>query len=359
MTSKSPARSAEDVDETALSYAEIKMLATGNPYIKEKMDLDIAVSKLKVLKQSHLNQKYELEDRIIKYYPQEIKRLEEQIAGYQADIRHLGEHTAKGKNMFSPMLVGGVTYTEKADAGKAIIEECRKMASPDAVEIGRYRGFRMELSFDRVNRMYSMSLKNKLHHTVLLGTDVYGNITRLDNALESFSEDLQNCAEQLNNTKKQLQNAKEEVARPFSKEDELLAKTNRLSELDIMLKLPETTEDDLEPEQNPTEPSPDEKPEITVEIVQPSPDGAGFTPLHREAMFGTADSIRELLEQGVYVDTRDNYGFTPLRYADQSGNTKTREVLLEYGADAALAGLDHSENPSQEISDNPSAGRRR
>ncbi|OJU18294.1 MAG: DNA methylase [Clostridiales bacterium 43-6] len=237
MTSKSPVRCAEDIDETSLSYAEIKMLATGNPHIKEKMDLDIAVSKLKVLKQSHLSQKYDLEDRILKYYPQEIKRLEERITGYKEDIVHLEKNTSKDKEVFSSMTIRDFSYMEKADAGKAIIEECCKMASPDAVVIGKYRGFKMELSFDTFNRVYCISLKNKLHHSVTLGTDIHGNITRLDNTLDSFPDKLQMCEEQLCNTRKQLDNAVEEAARPFPKEEELRSKSARLDELNIFLNM--------------------------------------------------------------------------------------------------------------------------
>ena len=184
MTSKSPVRSAEAIDETALSYAEIKALATGNPFIKEKMDLDIGVARLKLLKANHLSQRYALEDQIIKYFPQQIKSTEERIKGYKSDMAKLLEHTKPNEDKFSPMIVMGGTYTEKAEAGKAILEACKKMTNPEPKIIGEYRGFTMELSFDSFSREYKLSLKYELSHSVALGSDVHGNITRFDNALK-------------------------------------------------------------------------------------------------------------------------------------------------------------------------------
>lgn len=237
MTSKSPVRSAEDIDETALSYAEIKALCTGNPYIKEKMDLDIAVQRLKLLKASHLSQRYALEDQIIKEFPQKIASYEQRIEGYMADIDHLQAHTTPNEDGFSPMEVEGVIYTEKKAAGSAILAACHAMTSPDAIPLGTYRGFAMDLFFDSFGRQYKITLKNKLHHTVALGTDIFGNILRLDNLLEGMSEQLITCREQLENTRVQLANAKVEVERPFPQEEELRTKSARLDELNILLNM--------------------------------------------------------------------------------------------------------------------------
>jgi len=237
MTSKSPVRSAEDIDETALSYAEIKALATGNPYIKEKMDLDIDVARLKLLNANHLSQRYALEDQIIKSFPQQIKSAEERIKGYKADMAHVLEHTKPNADKFSPMVVLGVTYTEKSESGKAILEACKSMTNPNPITIGEYRGFSMELSFDSFSREYKILLKNVLSHSVTLGSDIYGNITRLDNVLDGFELKIQACEEMLSNTKTQLENAKIEVKRPFAQEKDLKTKSARLDELDILLNM--------------------------------------------------------------------------------------------------------------------------
>lgn len=237
MTSKSPVRSAEDIDETALSYAEIKALATGNPYIKEKMDLDIAVSKLKLLKANYLSQKYALEDSICKTFPQQIKVNEERIAGYKKDIAHLAENTKPIDNGFCPMKINGITYKEKAEAGKAILEACKAMTNPEPIPLGEYRGFSMSLSFDSFSREYRITLRNALTHTVSLGTDVHGNITRIDNVLESFEIKLKACEERLENIKNQLESAKIEVQKSFPHELELKEKSTRLDELNIMLNM--------------------------------------------------------------------------------------------------------------------------
>ena len=237
MTSKSPVRSAEDIDETALSYAEIKALATGNSHIKEKMDLDIDVARLKLLKANHLSQKYALEDQIIKIIPQQIKANEERIKGYKADILKLAEFTKPNEDGFSHMIIEGMTYTDKKDAGTAIIDACRKMTNPDPVLIGQYRGFSMEIYFDTFSKEYKITLKNELRHTTSLGTDIFGNIQRLDNTLEAFPAKLKTCEEMLENSKIQLANAKIEVEKPFPKDEELKAKTARLDELNILLNM--------------------------------------------------------------------------------------------------------------------------
>jgi N12 class adenine-specific DNA methylase/adenine-specific DNA methylase len=237
MTSKSPVRSAEDIDETALSYAEIKMLATGNPYIKEKMDLDIQVQKLRLLKSNYLSEKYALEDKIIKYYPKEITRRTETIDGLKADIDTVKQHPKSSDDTFIGMEIKGVSFAEKQDAGQAIIDACQQMNSPDPIPLGSYRGFQMELSFDTVERAYKVALKGKLRYTVTLGSDLYGNITRLDNALEGLEKRLDTAVAELENTKKQFETAKVEVTKPFAQEDELKSKTARLAELNILLNM--------------------------------------------------------------------------------------------------------------------------
>ncbi|MDR1539022.1 MAG: hypothetical protein LBU32_13705 [Clostridiales bacterium] len=209
MTSKTSVRMAEDVDETALSYAEIKALATGNPLIIEKCQLEMDVGRLKILHASHLNQKYSLEDKIRKEYPHEIKRLTERIAGYKADMETAAQHPSD-KDHFPPMKIGGIVYAEKADAGKAIIEACKAMTSPGPVPLGEYRGFQMALSFDTYGKEYRVTLKGAMTHDVKLGTDIHGNITRLDNALEGFEETIRRCENKLAETKTQMETAKGE-----------------------------------------------------------------------------------------------------------------------------------------------------
>ena len=235
MTSKSPVRSAEDIDETALSYAEIKMLATGNPYIKEKMDLDIQVQKLRLLKSNYLTQKYSLEDKIIKFYPQEITRLGDTIAGLQKDIARVNEHPKSDADSFIGMEVRGVLFSEKAEAGQAILDACKEMTNPEPIPLGSYRGFHTDLFFDTMSRQYGIKLKGELSYTVLLGTDIYGNITRMDNVLEGLQKRLENTEAKLENTKQQCETAKQDIAKPFAQEQELREKTERLNELNALL----------------------------------------------------------------------------------------------------------------------------
>jgi hypothetical protein len=237
MTSKSPARSAEDVDETALSYAEIKALCTGDPRIKEKMDLDIDVQRLKLLKSNHLSQRYTLEDQIIKYFPKSIAICKESIVGYKADITRRSENTCPNADGFSPMVVEDVTYTEKKKAGSAILAACKALTSSSTIHLGQYRGFEMELSFEAVFRQYKVNLTGSQQYAVVLGEDLFGNITRLDNALEGMEKELQSAETQLANYEAQLANAKVEVEKPFPQEDELKTKSARLDELNILLNL--------------------------------------------------------------------------------------------------------------------------
>lgn len=237
MTSKSPVRSAEDIDETALSYAEIKMLATGNPYIKEKMDLDIQVQKLKLLKSNFLSEKYSLEDKIIKYYPQRITSLENRINGLKEDVKTAKQHPKPTDDRFVGMEVKGVFYSEKADAGKAIIEACKEMTSPAPIPLGKYRGFETELSFDTTERSYCVTVKGETGKQVSLGDDVFGNITRIDNAVERFADDLEKAKDSLADTKNQFETAQKEVQKPFVQEEELKLKLARLDKLNILLNM--------------------------------------------------------------------------------------------------------------------------
>ena len=243
MTSKSPVRSADDVDEQALSYAEIKALASGNPLIKEKMDLDIEVSKLKLLKSNHLNQKYSLEDAISKTFPKQIAEAQARIAGYGADIAAIKENTHPNADGFSPLVLAGTTYADKKEAGAALLTMCQNMLSPEATQIGSYRGLTLELTFDSFSQEYRLTMVGQLRHTVTLGTDVFGNLQRMDNALEGLPIKEQACREQLSNLQTQLETAKVEVQKPFPREEELKAKTARLEELNALLNM-----DNKEPE---------------------------------------------------------------------------------------------------------------
>ena len=235
MTSKSPVRSAEDIDEQALSYAEIKALCTGNPYIKEKMDLDIEVSRLKLLKANHLSQRYALEDQIIHKFPKEIRALEQKVEGYTYDIGRVKASTHPNEDGFSPMVVEGTHHSDKKAAGSAILEICKSMTSPDPIPLGSYRGFDMELYFDTVSREYKITLIGSLRHVVPLGTDIFGNIQRLDNTLDGLQGRLDNTQAYLENTRQQLEEAKVAVTKPFPHEDDLATKSARLAELNAML----------------------------------------------------------------------------------------------------------------------------
>ena len=259
MTSKSPIRSAEDVDEVALSFAEVKMLATGDARFKEKMDLDIQVSKLRVLKQSYLSEHYDLEDRVLKYYPQTIKEYEERIAGYENDVALAEQHKPQGEDKFCPMTLKGVTYTEKADAGEMLLAICKDYPMSAPTEIGSYRGIRMEIYYDTVNAHYCMNLCGRAKHKVDLGSDALGNLTRIENELSKLPARLEAAKTKKAETIVQLETAKEEIKKPFAFEDELKEKTERLNALNIELNLNEkdTSVMDTEPEQ--TEEQPERK----------------------------------------------------------------------------------------------------
>ena len=252
MTSKSPVRSAEDIDEMALSYAEIKALTTGNPYIKEKMDLDTQVAKLKLIKSSFMSQKYELEDKVIKEYPRTIADLTERIKGFEGDIA-IAEKYPKQEDVFYPMTIDGLPYTDKEKAGTALLERCKKMTSPEPTPIGDYRGFSMDLSFDTTTKVFYVALKGHLSHKVELGTDVFGNLQRLDNALEGLPKRLEVVKENLEETKKQFETAKVESQKEFPQEAELQEKIKRLAEVEVLLDMDKKDKEgaDLgEPEEN-------------------------------------------------------------------------------------------------------------
>jgi N12 class adenine-specific DNA methylase/adenine-specific DNA methylase len=250
MTGKTPVRIAEDVDETALSYAEIKALATGNPLIIEKCQLEMDVNKLKILRASHLSQKYALEDKILKEYPRDIKQLTERIAGYMADTETVTANPAS-KESFPTMKIGENFYAKKTDAGKAIISACKAMTSPDPMPLGEYRGFSMILSFDSFSKDYRVILSGALSHTVTLGSDMLGNITRLDNALEGFADKRENCETKLAEVQLQLDTAKAEVNRPFNQELEYRQKSARLKEVNSLLNMDEKDNSvmDIEPDE--------------------------------------------------------------------------------------------------------------
>ncbi len=263
MTSKSPVRSAEDIDETALSYAEVKALATGNPYIKEKMDLDIQVSKLKLLKANHLSQRYALEDAVFQRFPKEVRLLEERASGFEKDASRLEQCSKVSEsgasdetlNKFTGMTIRGNAYTEKVDAGAAILETCKAMTSPEPQQLGSYRGFPMFFSFDSFGKQYMVTLQGIIGHTVTLGTDVHGNITRMDNVLADIPKKLEYCREQLKTLRKQMDTAKAQIEVPFEQEVELQAKSARLAELHSLLNMDqrENVIMDAEPEEEPPE----------------------------------------------------------------------------------------------------------
>ena len=239
MTSKAPVRAAEDVDETALSYAEIKALATGNPLIIEKSNLEMEVGKLNLLKGNHMSQQFDLEDKILKYFPQEIKKLRERMMGYEKDLATLQENMPADKEKFSPMEIMGITYIEKADAGKAIIGACHLIQNEGTKEIGFYRGFKMELSYSILASEFRIDLKGALSHGVALGSDIHGNITRIDNMLSSLENKCETVKQTLESTIQQRENAKAELGKPFAMEEELKEKNRRLAELNALLNLDE------------------------------------------------------------------------------------------------------------------------
>ena len=251
MTSKSPVRSCEDIDEAALTYAEVKALATGNPYIKEKMDLDIQVSKLKLLKANHTSQKYRLEDNIVKHYPVQIAAMKERLAGYRADIQTYAQNKFPDKDTFS-IKIGNRVYTDKKEAGAALIDMCRSAKQPNmAVTIGEYQGFKMSVSFDSFFSKFTVNLKGSISHEVEIGTDPLGNLQRLSNALEGMTGRMETVAQKLENVEHQLETAKVEVTKPFAQEAELAEKLERLTELNALLNMDEKGGDGIDMDDEP------------------------------------------------------------------------------------------------------------
>ena len=238
MTSKSPVRSCDDVDEQALSYAEIKALCAGNPLIREKMDLDVEVARLKVLKADHQSQQYRMEDKLLKYFPAEIERQQSYIQGFETDVQTVAAHPQIAEG-FCGMELMGKHYTEKADAGEILLAACKEVKSNEPVSIGTYRGFTMELSFDSFRHEFDVVLKGAMSHRVSLGTDARGNITRLDNALAAVPDRLEAAREQLINLQNQQEATKAEMGKPFPQEAELAQKSARLAELDAELNMEE------------------------------------------------------------------------------------------------------------------------
>lgn len=250
MTGKTPIRAMEDVDETALSFAEIKALATGNPLIIEKCNLDMEVGKLNMLKASFLNQKYAMEELVFRRYPETVKKLKERICGYEKDLE-TARNNPKPKEGFAGMILNGRTYMDKEEAGREILELCTRLTRDESSLSGEYRGFELTLSYDSFSNEYRMNMKGELSHIAVLGSDVYGNITRMDNVIDSFSEKLQKVKDELSETKIQLENAKIEMEAPFTKEEELKEKTDRLKELNIILNMDQKDKSivDIEPEE--------------------------------------------------------------------------------------------------------------
>ena len=239
MTSKTPVRTMEDIDEKALSYGEIKALATGNPDILRKTELDAEVSKLKILKQSYLSQIYDLEDKITRSYPQQIKEWEERIEAYEIDKKQIEECTLPNSEGFSKMKIKGIEYTDKEKAGTALLQLCNEKQSKENEYIGEYRGFQLELGFDIVSKVFTLTVKNKTTRTIELGNDVYGNIRRIDNSLSDFESDIYDYKRNIEEIQKQLEVAKVEVQKPFAREEELKEKLKELDELNISLKIDE------------------------------------------------------------------------------------------------------------------------
>ncbi len=236
MTSKSPVRSCEDVDEAALSYAEIKALCAGNPKIKEKMDLDIEVSRLKLLKASHQSNQYRLEDNLLKYFPENIEKNKGFIKGFEQDLKTLTENTPV-EGAFLPMIIKGNILIDKENAGAALLETCKEIKGKELVEIGSYRGFTMHLSYDGFYNEFQLTLKGVMSHTVKLGMDARGNLTRIDNILTAMPDRLKAVTYQLDNLYKQQEAAKSEVGKPFPQEKELKDKVSRLAILDAELNM--------------------------------------------------------------------------------------------------------------------------
>ncbi len=320
MTSKSPVRSCEDIDEAALSYAEVKALATGNPYIKEKMDLDIQVSKLKLLKANHTSQRYRLEDNIAKHYPMQITALKERLEGYRTDIQTYAAHKPVDKDAFS-MKIGNRTYTDKKEAGAALIDMCRSAKQPNmAVTIGEYQGFKMSVSFDSFFSKFTISLKGSLSHEVEIGVDPFGNLQRLSNALEGMTGKMADVEQKLSNVEHQLETAKVEVTKPFAQEQELAEKLERLAELNALLNMDEKGDNALDMGDDEPE---DENGEQSAQAQEGEPDRAESTQEVADVPRGRI-SVKEKLAQ-----MREKaYGKKSLETPDISKEKRQKEIIM-------------------------------
>ena len=285
MTSKSPVRSCEDVDEAALSYAEVKALATGNPYIKEKMDLDIQVSKLKLMKANHTSQKYRLEDNITQHYPHQIAIFKERIEGFTADMEKYAKNKPEDKEQFF-MQVGGKPYTDKKEAGTAIIAMCKEIKGINAsADVGEYLGFKLNVTFDSFNNKFVMNVKGAMSHPMEVGSDPLGNITRINNVLEAMPAQLEEAQTKLSNVEHQLETAKAEVDKPFQQEEELSEKLERLAELNALLNMDEKGDDAIGMDDEATEP---EKPQEDVKSVDEKGDEVADIPIKQSNFAKTA-----------------------------------------------------------------------
>ena len=342
MTSKSPVRSCEDIDEAALSYAEVKALATGNPYIKEKMDLDIQVSKLKLLKANHTSQRYRLEDNIAKHYPMQITALKERLEGYRADIQTYAAHKPVDKDAFS-MKIGNRTYTDKKEAGAALIDMCRSAKQPNmAVTIGEYQGFKMSVSFDSFFSKFTISLKGSLSHEVEIGADPLGNLQRLSNALEGMTGKMADVEQKLSNVEHQLETAKVEVTKPFAQEQELAEKLERLAELNALLNMDEKGDNALDMGDDEPE---DENGEQSAQTQESEPNRAediqavAEEPLKTVASFLMSERIAEHDKErmladgsGGRVSVKEKLAEMKQKISDQKMpeklNTKSKEECL-------------------------------
>ena len=236
MSSKSPVRSCEDVDETALSFAEIKALCAGDPRIKERMDLDVEVSRLKIMKADHQSKQFRMEDNLLKYFPEQIEADKGFIKGLQADMETLAAHP-QPEDGFAGMEVRGDVLTDKENAGAALLDACKEVKGTDPVQIGTYRGFSMSVSFNAFEKTYELSLRGQMTHRAVLGADPRGNLVRIDNALDKMPERLTGVQAQLENLYQQQTAAQAEVGKPFPQEEELKVKTARLTELDSLLNM--------------------------------------------------------------------------------------------------------------------------
>ena len=302
MTSKSPVRSCEDIDEAALTYAEVKALATGNPYIKEKMDLDIQVSKLKLLKANHTSQKYRLEDNIVKNYPVQIATMKERLEGYRADIQTYQQNKFPDKDTFS-IKIGNRVYTDKKEAGTALIDMCRSAKQPNmAVTIGEYQGFKMKVTFDSFFSKFTVNLKGSISHEVEIGADPLGNIQRLSNALDGMTAKMEAVAQKLENVEHQLETAKVEVTKPFAQEAELAQKLERLTELNALLNMDEKGGDGIDMDDEPEADS-GEQQEIDTEEMQDGVEAVADEPFKPTFSRAVSERVAEHGKERMLADS--------------------------------------------------------